>query len=375
MHLKKKRIFEIGLFLSLCLGTALLFPSAVSADTSRNAEYKKAPLFSKKQNWLQGELRGRKAFRNKLTLVYFWEYATVNCIRELEFIDAFKARYEALGFQVVYVHAPEFRFAYEADNVRRAAARLGISDPIVLDNDAALWDAYHNRSWPTKHLVNSRGEIVYSAVGEGNYIDFETEIRDAIKAMNPKAFLPEREVFSEQDRFNIWECGEMSTEVYVGYKRANWWGVEISNEETGDFDKMTAYEDDGRRMERGVFLQGNWANREEFLEHGSGDGYIGIIYLGTDVYGVLEYTGSDPAGARIYFERDEEPVPAAYHGADMRMDERGGSYVDVREPRLYYLIQGEDPQYHELKAVTSSQDVRFYLFSFSNRCLSDFDHR
>lgn len=347
---------------------------AVSAQSSRD-EYKKAPLFSKKQTWLQGELHGKKAFRNKITLIYFWEYATVNCIRELDLIHAFEARYAPFGFQVVFVHAPEFRFAFDSANVMKAVERLGVKAPVVLDNDASLWDAYHNRSWPTKHLVNSRGEIVYSSVGEGGYIDFETILREQIKLLNPKAFLPEREVFSEQDRFNIWECGEMSTEVYVGYKRANWWGVEISNEETGEFDQMTAYEDDGRRMERGVFLQGNWANREEYLEHGEGDGYIGIIYLGTDVYGVLEYSGSKPGGSRVYFERDGEPVPAAYHGADMKFDEKGGSYVEVREPRLYYLIHGEDQQYHELMAFASDADVRFYLFSFSNRCLSEFDHR
>lgn len=366
---------QIKCFFYACACLTLIFYPCADAAFAKKDEnlYSKAPLFSKKDVWLQGKLHGKKAFKDKLTLVYFWEYATVNCIRELTLIENLKKRYEPFGLQVVFIHTPEFQFAYERVNVAEAVQRMGIVDPVLLDNQSKYWEAYNNRSWPTKHLVNHLGELVYSSVGEGKYIEFESEIRDHIKLMNPKAFLPEREVFSEQDRFNIWECGEMSTEVYVGYRRANWWGVEISNEVPGDFDQMTAYVDGGRRMERGIFLDGNWANREEFIEHGEGKGYLGIIYLGTDVYGVMDAPGTD--NARVYFYRDEEPIPEKFRGRDIQVDEQGGTYINVTGPRLYYIIHSEDQQYHELKAWSETAGVRFYLFSFSNRCLSDFDYR
>jgi len=371
------RIKLIGLTLLIILSPSFIISSwdlAQAQFKEKPAQAKKAPLFHKNQIWLQGHLSGKKAFKNKVTLVYFLEYATVNCIRELALIENLKERYGQLGLQVVFIHAPEFKFAYERHNVKEAVKRLGIKDPVLLDNDAELWEAYDNRSWPTKHLVNSSGEIVYSLVGEGNNIEFESQIRDQIKLLNPKAFLPEREVFSEQDRFNVWECGEMSTEVYVGYKRANWWGVEISNEKVGDPDVMTLYADDGRRMERGVFLSGNWVNREEYFEHGSGDGYLGIIYLGTDVYAVMDHP-VDGVRSRVYIYRDDEPLPEKYRGRDIQVDESGGTFIDVGAPRLYYVISGEDQQYHELKLQVQDARTQIYLFSFSNRCLSEFDHR
>jgi hypothetical protein len=36
-----------------------------------------------------------------------------------------------------------------------------------MDNDMAIWDAYHNLYWPHKYLIDRTGHIVYDHIGEG----------------------------------------------------------------------------------------------------------------------------------------------------------------------------------------------------------------
>jgi hypothetical protein len=45
-------------------------------------------------------------------------------------------------------------------------AGLGITYPVVLDNDLKMWDALGNHDWPTIYLVDRKGLIRHVHVGE-----------------------------------------------------------------------------------------------------------------------------------------------------------------------------------------------------------------
>jgi hypothetical protein len=364
---------KIFLFSLLFLNVLSSGYSAGKKPTIEN-ELTAAPPFSKQQEWIQGEQHGAKVFKDKTTLVYFFDYATINSIREISVLKKWFENYKSFSFQIIFIHAPEFEFAYQKENVLESVKRYNIPFPVALDNDGSLWKAYENRSWPTKHLVDAKGKIAHTRVGEGGYIETETSIRESIQAMFPGVELPIYSISQEMDMFDVWECGEMSTEIYSGYKRAAWWGVEIANETKGNENQFFAYEDRGRRMERGIFLEGEWAYREEYLEHGEGSAdYLGIIYLGRDVYAVLDQLKENER-TKVYLFRDREPIPEDYRGSDVREDDYGNTYVWVEEPRLYYLIENEDADYHELKLLTKDSGLAVYVFSFSNRCLAEMDH-
>ena len=46
---------------------------------------------------------------------------------------------------VIGVHAPEFPFERNIDNVRRAVKDMGLTYPIAIDNDFAIWRAFGNQ--------------------------------------------------------------------------------------------------------------------------------------------------------------------------------------------------------------------------------------
>jgi alkyl hydroperoxide reductase subunit AhpC len=74
--------------------------------------------------------------------------------------------YKDDGLIVVGVHSPEFSHERELANVKEAIARLDVPYPVAIDNDFKTWRAFGNRYWPTLYLIDKRGVIRYTHIGE-----------------------------------------------------------------------------------------------------------------------------------------------------------------------------------------------------------------
>ena len=85
-------------------------------------------------------------------------------------------KYDGDEFTVVSVHYPEFNYEKEIENVRNAAADLGVEYPIAIDNDRQTWSAYNQRFWPTRYLIDKEGNIRFKHIGEGAYEETEQAI-------------------------------------------------------------------------------------------------------------------------------------------------------------------------------------------------------
>jgi alkyl hydroperoxide reductase subunit AhpC len=81
---------------------------------------------------------------------------------------------------IVGVHAPEFPWEKSLANVKDASARLGVKFPVVQDNNFDIWQRYGVRAWPTIVLVDKKGIIRYSHIGEGAYGITESTIKQLI---------------------------------------------------------------------------------------------------------------------------------------------------------------------------------------------------
>ena len=85
---------------------------------------------------------------------------TIPAVRELY------NTYTDRGLVVIGVHSPEFNHERELANVEDAIARLDVPYPVAIDNDFATWRAFNNRYWPTLYLIDKRGVIRYTHIGE-----------------------------------------------------------------------------------------------------------------------------------------------------------------------------------------------------------------
>ena len=131
----------------------------------------------KAERWVNSAPLSSGGLRGKVLLVDFWEYTCINWIRTLPFIKAWNRDYAALGLVVVGVHAPEFEFGKQAENIDRGIRDHGLTYPIAIDNQFAIWRALGNDAWPAKYLFDGDGRLVKRWAGEGRYDEIESEIR------------------------------------------------------------------------------------------------------------------------------------------------------------------------------------------------------
>ncbi len=351
--------------------------SKSAGDTKKKEEPLKISKFPRKSLWIQGKPFKKGDFDEKATLIYFWDYTSVNCIRDLGAVKKWREIYNPYGLEVIWVHAPEFPFAGNREHVKRAVENFKIKGPVFLDNDFKMWDQLKVKSWPTKLLADETGTVVYSQIGEEKYSAFEDRIRLMLKTLNPGGILPERHFKGEAVDFTMESCGPMTSETYLGYKRASWWGGKVANTQWVPENKTMNFKDRGERPDKGFFVEGLWTNREDYLEHAQDTegpvDYAGIAYAAHEVYALFSAEGKLKT-PRVYVTRDELPVPLDKRGIDLKEDELGRTYVLYHEPRLYYLIANEDSEPHELKLLPLAKGLAVNLFSFSNACLSDFEH-
>src|SRR5688500_9343324 len=103
--------------------------------------------------WLNTAPLSEAGLRGKVILVDVWTYTCINWLRQLPYIRAWSERYRDQGLVVIGVHAPEFAFEHDLDNVRSAANDLKVTYPVAVDNDFAIWRAFRNQYWPALYLL------------------------------------------------------------------------------------------------------------------------------------------------------------------------------------------------------------------------------
>ena len=169
-----------------------------------------APEISGIKDWINSEPLKIADLKGKVVLVDFWAYSCVNCVRTLSHITEWDKKYRNKGLVIIGVHAPEFDFEKNTDNVKHAVTKWGITYPVALDNDQVTWNNYKNQYWPAHYLIDKQGNVVYTHFGEGNYDVAENNIR----ALLGLGAMKEGASTSDQQSDN------QTPETYLGYSRA-----------------------------------------------------------------------------------------------------------------------------------------------------------
>lgn len=113
----------------------------------------------------------------KVILVEFITYTCINCQRTFPFMKQWHETYAKDGLLVIGIHTPEFSYERDRDNVVAAMKKEGITFPIVQDNEYQTWNAYANRFWPHRYIIDYNGNVVFDHIGEGAYKETEEVIK------------------------------------------------------------------------------------------------------------------------------------------------------------------------------------------------------
>ena len=156
-----------ALFVGLLVAFALV-SNQVASRESENAQGA-IPSLAGAVEWLNSPELSAQSLKGKVVLVDFWTYDCVNCRRALPYVQAWAKRYEQDGLVVIGVHTPEYAYEHITGNVREQVRKLGITYPVAVDNNYAIWRSFDNQYWPAHYLINAKGQVRYSHFGEGRY--------------------------------------------------------------------------------------------------------------------------------------------------------------------------------------------------------------
>jgi cytochrome c biogenesis protein CcdA/thiol-disulfide isomerase/thioredoxin len=131
--------------------------------------------------WLNSPPLSRDQLWGKVVLVDIWTYSCINCVRTLPHVRAWARKYKDHGLVVIGVHTPEFAFEKDLGNVREAMRKLGVTYPVVIDNDFTIWKAFNNHYWPAFYFIDAQGRIRATKVGEGEYDTSERRIQSLLR--------------------------------------------------------------------------------------------------------------------------------------------------------------------------------------------------
>lgn len=195
----------------------------IRADTEVMAkEAVTAPEFSA-GTWINSEPLTLKSLRGRVVVVEFWTFGCYNCRNTLPTVKSWDARYREKGLTIVGVHSPELSDERKLDNVRREVASLGITYPVVTDNDYATWKAYNVEAWPTIFVLDKANRIRWTHVGEGAYGEAEQVIQKLLAEQDDKsaATRPEKTAMTNkiEKTDEQWRM-ELSPEQYYVLRQA-----------------------------------------------------------------------------------------------------------------------------------------------------------
>ena len=309
-----------------------------------------------KGEWINSPPLSPADLRGKVVLVNIWNYSCINWIRQVPYVRAWAQAYRDRGLVVIGVNSPEFGFEHDVGNVRRAAKAMGVTYPIVMDNDHAVWRAFENEAWPALYYVDAKGRIRGHYYGEGAYEESQAILQQLLaeaghaNAAQARPSVEPRPVEVAAD----WQSLR-SPETYVGYERAEHF------ESPGGLvrDKRHVYTAPARLGLNHWALAGDWTIGRQPTVLNVVGGKLVLRFHARDLHLVMgPSTSSAPVRFRVTLDGRE---PGSDHGIDVAADGSG----TVTEPRMYQLIrQSGSIQDHTFEIEFLDAGVETFSFTF-----------
>ena len=115
-------------------------------------------------------------FAGKSVVIRFWADWCKYCEGEMKDIETVYQRHKAEGIEVLAVNAGQDRATASA-----FVAKLGISYPALLDEDASIARRYGVTGLPTTYFVDHNGKIAAKQIGEMTAAAFEQQVVELVK--------------------------------------------------------------------------------------------------------------------------------------------------------------------------------------------------
>lgn len=103
---------------------------------------------------------------DKPTLFHFWSVSCELCKNAMPNINKFRDDYKD-ELNVIAVHMPRSEKDLDLEQIKKAAEEHDITQPIFVDNDHTLTDAFANQHVPAYYVFDREGKLRHFQAGDG----------------------------------------------------------------------------------------------------------------------------------------------------------------------------------------------------------------
>ena len=102
------------------------------------------------------------------TLVHFWSASCGICKDNLPRIAEWRDEKRDQGLRVIGIHMPRYESDTDVETVRDLIGKYGLTEPVAVDNEHQLKEAFHNHQGfvPAYYLFDHEGKLRSFAAGE-----------------------------------------------------------------------------------------------------------------------------------------------------------------------------------------------------------------
>ena len=101
-------------------------------------------------------------------LIHFWSLSCGMCKDNLPRVAEWREKYREVGLRLVAIHMPRYPSDMDVKAVREALTEQQITDPVAVDNEHKLRDAFQNEHGyvPAYYLFDDQHKLKSFAAGE-----------------------------------------------------------------------------------------------------------------------------------------------------------------------------------------------------------------
>jgi thiol-disulfide isomerase/thioredoxin len=114
--------------------------------------------------WINGQVTKDQLIGEKPTLIHFWSVSCGLCKEAMPKVNEFRDKYKD-KLNVVAVHMPRSEKDLDIEQVKKVAEEHNITQPIFVDNEHKLTDAFENQYVPAYYVFDKDGNLRHFQAG------------------------------------------------------------------------------------------------------------------------------------------------------------------------------------------------------------------
>lgn len=140
------------------------------------------PEISGASDWLNGEITREQLIGEKPALIHFWSISCHLCKVAMPSVNELRDQYKD-NLNVMAVHMPRSESDMNLEEIRQVASEHQITQPIFIDDEHKLTEAFENQYVPAYYLFDRNGQLRHFQAGGSGLKMLEKRVIRVIEEM------------------------------------------------------------------------------------------------------------------------------------------------------------------------------------------------